>query len=212
MRRARSPRRAGARGTARGAPGAGGGARGDWPFETSNRRSFALTLMSLGPKQHAALSALLDLNGTAPAASVPTWKVLVLDRLAQDIIAASLRVQDLRQHGVTLHLQLHSNRPALPDVPAVYFLAPTRANIDRIAQDLRSQLYQASYINFTSALSRPLLDYFAETVAQDDTVQNVHQVRACLPDPPALTVLPRSTTSISTLSSSLLRSSPSLPR
>jgi hypothetical protein len=32
------------------------------------------------------------------------WKVLVLDDQSKDILATSLRVQDLREQGVTLHL------------------------------------------------------------------------------------------------------------
>ena len=62
------------------------------------------------------------------------WKVLILDELSKDILATSLRVQDLRDQGVTLHMQLHSPRPPLPDVPAVYFVTPTIENIRRIAE------------------------------------------------------------------------------
>ncbi|KDE05853.1 hypothetical protein MVLG_03796 [Microbotryum lychnidis-dioicae p1A1 Lamole] len=107
---------------------------------------------------------------------VPTWKVLVMDKVAQDIVATSLRVQDLREQGVTLHMQLHAERPALTDVPAIYFVAPTQANIRRIALDLQKGLYASTYVNFTSALSRPLLEEFAETVARDGTVENVEQI------------------------------------
>jgi hypothetical protein len=32
------------------------------------------------------------------------WKVLILDELSKDILATSLRVQDLREQGVTLHM------------------------------------------------------------------------------------------------------------
>ena len=86
------------------------------------------------------------------------WKVLILDELSKDVLATSLRVQDLREQGVTLHMcvavaipapsrvvnstscylhgfrQLHSPRPPLADVPAVYFVSPTLANIRRIAE------------------------------------------------------------------------------
>ena len=37
-------------------------------------------------------------------ASSPVWKVLILDDLSKDILATVLRVQDLRDVGVTLHL------------------------------------------------------------------------------------------------------------
>lgn len=35
---------------------------------------------------------------------IPTWKVLILDQRAQDVLATTLRVQDLRDNGVTLHM------------------------------------------------------------------------------------------------------------
>lgn len=69
-------------------------------------------------------------DGQAPL----VWKVLVLDELSKDILATTLRVQDLREQGVTLHMQLHSTRPPLADVPAVYFVSPTLANIRRISE------------------------------------------------------------------------------
>ncbi|KAI5479755.1 Golgi transport protein Sly1 [Pseudohyphozyma bogoriensis] len=149
---------------------------------------------TLRDSQVAALTSLLSLNppasslpsssSTTPASSlvpnsanaIPTWKVLIMDKVAQDVVATSLRVQDLRDQGVTLHMQLHADRPSLPDVPAIYFVSPTSANIKRIAQDLSKALYASSYINFTSALPRSLLEEFAETVAKDGTVEGVEQI------------------------------------
>ena len=40
-----------------------------------------------------------------PAAPL-VWKVLVLDELSKDILATTLRVQDLREQGVTLHMSV----------------------------------------------------------------------------------------------------------
>ncbi|POY76178.1 hypothetical protein BMF94_0901 [Rhodotorula taiwanensis] len=147
---------------------------------------------TLRDKQRTALESLLALNASSSSSStstgttataggghgsqLPTWKVLVMDKVGQDVLATSLRVQDLRHAGVTLHVQLHADRPPLPDVPAVYFVSPTSQNIQKIAGDLRKQLYAATYINFTSALPRHLLEELAETVARDGTVEGVEQV------------------------------------
>ncbi|CAE6439919.1 unnamed protein product [Rhizoctonia solani] len=109
-------------------------------------------------------------------AAAPVWKVLVLDEQSKDIIATVLRVQDLRDSGVTLHVQLHSHRPALPDVPAVYLVAPTLANIQRIAEDLSQPLYESTHISFTSPLPRAILEEFAALVARDGTSELVAQV------------------------------------
>ncbi|KAL9938762.1 hypothetical protein V8E36_002481 [Tilletia maclaganii] len=105
------------------------------------------------------------------------WKVLILDKAASDMLAPALRVQDLREAGVTLHMQLHANdRPSLPDVPAIYLVQPTLHNLKRIAEDLNKGLYDAAYINFTSQLPRNVLEEFAAIVAKDGTADSVKQV------------------------------------
>ncbi|KAG1893585.1 Sec1-like protein [Suillus fuscotomentosus] len=113
---------------------------------------------TLQQAQTAALLALLNLNAPSDPSPVqrpgtpsgkastglkipavtgpPVWKVLVLDQQTKDVLATVLRVQDLRDVGVTLHVQLHSLRPPLPDVPAIYFVAPTLDHVKRIAEDL----------------------------------------------------------------------------
>ncbi len=42
--------------------------------------------------------------------------------LPQDILAPLLHVNELRRHGVTLHMLLDADRQPIPDVPAVYFV------------------------------------------------------------------------------------------
>jgi hypothetical protein len=131
-----------------------------------------------------------------PAASgPPVWKILVLDQETKDILATVLRVQDLREIGVTLHVyvfsilaclwvgdsfstqrQLHSSRPPLSDVPAIYFVAPTLPNIRRIAQDLQKDLYESFHLNFSEPLPRSLLEELAAVVAKDGTNELVDQV------------------------------------
>ena len=128
-----------------------------------------------------------------PTSSAPlVWKVLVLDQQTKDVLATVLRVQDLRDAGVTLHVyavssglalwfslhhsQLHSMRPPLPDVPAVYFVAPTLANIRRISEDLDKCLYESFHLNFVEPLPRALLEELAASVATSGTGELVEQV------------------------------------
>ncbi|SNX81650.1 related to SLY1 protein [Melanopsichium pennsylvanicum] len=106
----------------------------------------------------------------------PVWKVLIMDKVSKDILATSLRVQDLRDNGVTLHMQLHSDRPPLPDVPAVYFVSPTSQNVHRIAADMKRMLYESFYVNFTSTVPKPVMEEFANLVASDGTAELVQQV------------------------------------
>lgn len=75
---------------------------------------------------------------------------------------------------------MHSIRPPLPDVPAVYFVSPTLANVRRIAEDLEKSLYEAFHINFSEPLPRTLLEELAALVARDGTGELVSQVRPLL--------------------------------
>ncbi|KAH7914743.1 Sec1-like protein [Hygrophoropsis aurantiaca] len=156
----------------------------------------ATTSTTLQQAQTAALLSLLNLNspvdlpgGTntptgkastlskaSPSSGPPVWKVLVLDQQTKDVLATVLRVQDLRDVGVTLHVQLHSLRPPLPDVPAVYFVAPTPANIRRIGEDLGKCLYESFHLSFVEPLPRALLEELAAFVAADSTGDLVEQV------------------------------------
>ncbi|KIJ21974.1 hypothetical protein PAXINDRAFT_95428 [Paxillus involutus ATCC 200175] len=164
---------------------------------TSSALKHATTPATLQQAQTDALLALLNLNSipetigfsgvSAPAksggaAKVPTsnappvWKVLVLDQQTKDVLATVLRVQDLRDVGVTLHVQLHSLRPPLQDVPAVYFVAPTLVNIRRIAEDLDKYLYESFHLNFVEPIPRALLEELAASVASTGTGELVEQV------------------------------------
>lgn len=80
-----------------------------------NARHADTRMTTLRDAQVAALTSLLTLNqpqvangsSSAPAvAPIPTWKVLIMDKIAQDVMATSLRVQDLRDQGVTLHMSV----------------------------------------------------------------------------------------------------------
>ncbi|KAJ3869324.1 Sec1-like protein [Lentinula novae-zelandiae] len=146
---------------------------------------------TLQQAQTAALLSLLNLNTepvtssssqsskgakTPIVAGPPVFKILVLDQQTKDVLATVLRVQDLRDVGVTLHVQLHSTRPPLPDVPAVYFVSPTAANIQRIAEDLDKCLYESFHLNFVEPLPRALLEELAASVARDGTGESVQEL------------------------------------
>jgi hypothetical protein len=81
---------------------------------------------------------------------------------------------------IYVNSQLHSLRPPLPDVPAVYFVSPTLANIRRIAEDLRKGLYESFHLNFVEPLPRALLEELAAFVAQDGTGDLIEQASTIL--------------------------------
>ncbi|KAI8989582.1 Sec1-like protein [Pilobolus umbonatus] len=104
------------------------------------------------------------------------WKVLIFDKFGQDIISSIMRVNDLRENGVTVHMLISQDRSPLPDVPAVYFVEPTSENILKICEDLRRNLYDSYNINFSSTVSRPVLEEFATKCITDNTSDMVNQV------------------------------------
>lgn len=89
------------------------------------------------------------------------WKVLVYDKFCMEAIAPLLRIGGLRSYAVTLHLNITNERHPVCDVPAVYFLEPTEDNIKMVKSDLAKGLYEGCYINFASAVPRPLLEELA---------------------------------------------------
>ena len=75
------------------------------------------------------------LNFNLPASpSRPVWKLFVMDAAGQKILGPLIKVNDLREHGVTLFLQLKSHREKVPDVPVVYFVEPSSESIALICQ------------------------------------------------------------------------------
>ena len=113
---------------------------------------------------------LLDENGEA------IWKVLVFDDMGRDLISSVLRVSDLRKRGITIHLQLKSQRYPIPDVPVIYLVEPTPENVQLITSDLARGLYTPAYVNFLSSVPRPLLEDFAAQIASQNLSEHIAQV------------------------------------
>ncbi|WWC73015.1 uncharacterized protein I206_106980 [Kwoniella pini CBS 10737] len=178
------------------------------PTLLQSQTNALLTLLNLNQQPPAASSS----AGPFPRSSTPSsnfdensqaplvWKVLILDEQSKDILATSLRVQDLREQGVTLHMQLHTARPPLADVPAVYFVSPTLANIKRIAEDLNPPLYSSYHLSFTSSLPRSLLEELASLILANDPsgstgqlISSVHDqfLDFLVPSPNLFSLLPR---------------------
>lgn len=105
-----------------------------------------------------------------------TYKVLILDGVTKDIVAPLIRVDELRSNGVTLHMQLASDRQAIPDVAAVYFVEPTDAVISRIIEDVTKGVYDTFYLNFSSKLSQSMMEKLANGLVEGNASARVVQV------------------------------------
>jgi hypothetical protein len=116
------------------------------------------------------------LNFNSKDSSAESYKVLVLDRFTKDIIAPLLRLNDLRKHGVTLHLMLENERQPIPDVPAVYFVQPSQPNVERIVADAVAGLYESMHLNFTLSINSKLVEQLAAGVVKAGCLQRVSKV------------------------------------
>ena len=71
---------------------------------------------------------------------------------------------------------INAQRHPIPDVPVLYLLEPTAANLNLISLDLSKNLYADAYINFLSSIPRPLMEDFASQIAESGTAENVTQM------------------------------------
>jgi sec1 family domain-containing protein 1 len=118
-----------------------------------------------------------SIESESATTQVPQWKILIYDVACRSIISPILSVQQLRRRcGVTLHLLLHSDREPIPDVPAVYFVQPTKENLVRIAQDASKAMYSAMYLNFVTKLDRTLMEEFAQLVVQTNSLSQIASI------------------------------------
>ena len=104
------------------------------------------------------------------------YKILILDKFTFDVIAPLLKVNELRQHGITLTLLLESEREQIPDVPAVYFVQPTARNVQRMSLDLGKNLYESYHFHFTRELPRSALEELATASVKANIANRVKRV------------------------------------
>ncbi|KAF8821263.1 Sec1 family protein [Cardiosporidium cionae] len=145
----------------------------NWDIQRMQRTAL-LQMLQLAPESP---SSSTTPGGVAPSAEIAsTWKILVYDEIGRDIIAPTLKVGILRQYGVTLHLLLESERKAVREVPAVYFISPTEKNIKRICEDFSKHLYKCYYINFTTSSNSEMIQMLAKGAVEAGAVHKVIRV------------------------------------
>ncbi|KAM0686262.1 Vesicle trafficking between the ER and Golgi [Conglomerata obtusa] len=93
------------------------------------------------------------------------WKVLILDSHTKDIISPLLRLNDLRELGITTHFLINTKREVVSEIPGVYFIRPTRQNLKIVQQDVCQNLYQGYYLNFTTKIECEDLEDLAHSLS-----------------------------------------------
>lgn len=122
---------------------------------------------------------MLNLNQPVNAtgmANEEVYKILIYDKFCQNILSPLIHVKDLRKHGVTLYFLIDKDRKPVLDVPAVYFVQPSQANIQRIIADASRSLYDSFHLNFSSSIPRPLLEDLASGTLNSDSIHRILKV------------------------------------
>ncbi|KAL6209151.1 hypothetical protein ACLB2K_020094 [Fragaria x ananassa] len=135
--------------------------------------------LNLRQRQTECIARMLNLNQPVNAtgmANEEVYKMLIYDKYCQNILSPLIHVQDLRKHGVTLYYLIDKERNPVPDVPAVYFVQPTHANIQRIIADTSNLLYDSFHLNFSSVIPRPLLEELASGAVNSDSIHRISKV------------------------------------
>lgn len=91
-----------------------------------------------------------------------TWKVLVMDQHTKNILSLLFKVNDLRDLGVTVHMMLHSIRETLRGVPALYFILPTKENLQRVLKDIQEDLYDTIQLFFIEEIDKQNLFFLSD--------------------------------------------------
>lgn len=105
------------------------------------------------------------------APSTP-WKVLVLDARTQQILSPLMRINELRDCGITTHFLLSQTRQPISNTPAVYFVEDPRG----VAEDVLRELYSDYYLNFCTSVGRSEIEEIGFRLSEKSLALRVRSV------------------------------------
>ena len=78
------------------------------------------------------------------------FKILLFDDKVFNILSPLLKIYYLREHNISLTLNIKDNREKMSDIMAIYIVTLTKENLDYIFNDIKNQIFDNFYINFIS--------------------------------------------------------------
>lgn len=93
--------------------------------------------------------------------SKSSWKVLIMDKVTVKVMSYACKMADITEEGVSLVEDIHKRRQPLPTMDAIYFIQPTRENIQIFLSDMsgKSPLYRKAFVFFSSPVARELVGH-----------------------------------------------------
>ncbi|TYJ50176.1 hypothetical protein E1A91_A01G188300v1 [Gossypium mustelinum] len=136
--------------------------------------------LNLRQKQTECIIRMLNLNqpvNSTGTANKEVYKILIDDKLCQNILSSLIHFKDLRKYGVTLYFLIDKDRKPAHDVPAVYFVQRNQSNIQRIVADASRSLYDSFHLNFSAFIHKisKVHDQYLEFVSLEDNLFSLSQ-------------------------------------
>lgn len=82
-----------------------------------------------------------------------TFKILVVSPHTLHLLSHIFHQSDLRSFGITTLFDITTSRDKI-EIPAIYFVEPTQANLRLIIKDILDDKYNGYFLNFTTSISR----------------------------------------------------------
>lgn len=146
----------------------------------------------LKEKQKKKIFEILNCNSIPSNESGLSWKILIYDERGSSIISSvfenffcspnddtkSQKSETSFDLGVTYHALISDtkNRTRIGGVPAIYFILPTKDNIEILINDIHKNLYDKFYINFISSIKNDDLREFAQRVAKESDGSSIAKI------------------------------------
>ncbi|XP_054458670.1 syntaxin-binding protein 3 [Anoplopoma fimbria] len=78
------------------------------------------------------------------------WKILILDSFTTKLLSSCCKMSDLMSEKITIVEDLFRSREPVPEMKAIYFMAPTAKCVDAFIADFKPKpKYKAAYVYFT---------------------------------------------------------------
>ena len=109
------------------------------------------------------------------------FKILLFDDKAFNILSPLLKIYYLREHNISLTLNIKDNREKMSDIMAIYIISLTKENLDYIYQDINNQIFDNFYINFIAYDTsdngyKNILDEFYNKIANLENNSSIYKI------------------------------------
>ena len=109
------------------------------------------------------------------------FKILLFDVKVFNILSLLLKIYYLREHNISLTLNIKDNREKMSDIMAIYIISLTKENLDYIYQDINNQIFDNFYINFIAYDTsdngyKNILDDFYNKIANLENNSSIYKI------------------------------------